>query len=245
MDETEVVVYSTSEPKKPSTKYGHSDLDMKFMEAAKGFHWATKMDFQEWVYGVAKSRHRMTEKTLLRLERSGRLHSVQFGGRRSPKIYALPRKTRDFDLSLKHHEQMCTKTLIKAYRSNIHCEALGEQLFHGCGVLPDWAIRYPNGSLLCTEVSSKDNVQEHRVIPSKLDAYRNSFERIEARFSAEPIVLFILDVSREWVERLVEKWFAEDTGEPFMFIDLETFRKEPLSSPVYFWTDGKEYPLSD
>lgn len=244
MGETKGVIYSANERKLPSTKDSHSDL---VMGAAKVFHWAEKKHFQLWIYGVAKDRQSTIEKVLKRLERNGRLRSVQFNGKRYPKIYALPTHTKNFDKSLERHELGCTDSQVRIYRADMNCEVKGEQVFRGCGVLPDWGIRYPNGLIYCFEFSTEDNVDEHRVIPSKIEAYRNSFGKIEAMFQATPWAVFILDVPRERVKKLVERWFPEHTAEHFVFVDYDTLKstnmENTLDAPIYIWTNGEEIHL--
>lgn len=250
-----MIIYSAKDHEKATHNSRRDLIGESFVDIAKGFHWAMKKDFQIWDYGVANDRQSTTERTLRRLEKNGRLRSVQFGGKRYPKIYALPTHTRNFDPSLKKHELGCTDTLVRIYRADMNSEVKGEQVFRGCGVLPDWGSRYPQRldpktgnmilpRILCGEFSTEDNVDEHRVIPSKITAYQNSFARIEERFQAKPVVLFILEVTRDRVRMLVEKW--KPKGQ-FYFVDYNSFSSitlgQHLYEPIYFYSDGKECAL--
>jgi hypothetical protein len=93
----------------------------------------------------------------------------------------------------------------------------------------------------------------------KLVAYQKNINGIEEKFKAKAIILFVIDVPREVVNRFVLKNGLSAQGVPAvgsvagaptnaMFTDYCTFLDVPigyqLSAPIYFWVDGKPYPLS-
>ena len=88
---------------------------------------------------------------------------------------------------------------------------------------------------------------------SKLASYRRTLDKIEEKFNAKAMVVFVLEVDRG----VVERWAgllrcAPSDGDtfpdPFFFTDYETFLKVPfgqaIEAPIYFWVDGKEYSLN-
>ena len=96
----------------------------------------------------------------------------------------------------------------------------------------------------------------------KINAYIRNLEKIESKFQAKAMVVFVIDVPRDTVKRYVGSLGREvgsltgvrDGGDsfpfnPFFFTDYETFLKVPLGKqlyePIYFWSDGKKYPLSE
>lgn len=99
---------------------------------------------------------------------------------------------------------------------------------------------------------------------AKINAYLRHLEKLEEKFQAKAIVLFVIDVSRVKVRDFVgtvkrEAGSAADGGasafvagdrfplNPFYFTDYKTFLGVPLgqqlAAPIYIWNDGKEYPL--
>jgi len=87
------------------------------------------------------------------------------------------------------------------YRSRMDGEVIAERFFYGLGSVPEWGIRYPNGKILLFEFSTKSNFLFSNLMNGKLSAYQRSLEKIEDKFQAKAIVLFVLDVPRNTVER--------------------------------------------
>ncbi len=85
----------------------------------------------------------------------------------------------------------------------------------------------------------------------KLQAYDRNLEKIEKKFNANAMVVFVLDVPKGVVERFVLGERLAGSGKSFIgkifFTDYETFKKVPigeqLTAPIYFWNDGQQYPL--
>jgi len=203
--------------------------------------------------GKESKRHRRTEIVLKRLSNRKMIRAIRFGKKL---IYALPRKTKGWDehsgLSKVIHGLACTECLVRFYRSGLDGEIIAERYFYGFGAVPEWGIRYPNGKMILFEFSTKNNFYYTGNIRGKIGAYNKNLPRIEARFQAEAIVVFVCDVGRSAVQREVGSASAEGDRfpfDPFFFTDYETFLKVPigeqLKAPIYFWTDGKEYPLKN
>jgi hypothetical protein len=144
-------------------------------------------------------------------------------------------------------------------------EVIAERFFYGLGLVPEWGIRYPNGMMLLFEFCTKSNFMFSRMMIAKIMAYLRNLGKIEDKFQAKAIVVFVIDVPRATVERFVGSLkrevgsvAADDASalyegdsfplNPFFFTDYETFLKVPLGKqlyePIYFWRDGKQYPLS-
>ena len=91
----------------------------------------------------------------------------------------------------------------------------------------------------------KSNFEYTELMNGKLNAYDRNIEKIEEKFQAKAIVVFIIDIPRERVERYVRSLKRENN--PYFFTDYQTFLSIPLgqqlTAPIYFWVDGKEYPL--
>jgi hypothetical protein len=117
-----------------------------------------------------------------------------------------------------------------------------ERRFRGCHAVPDWGMIWPNGKMICAEFSTEDNVEQRLKI--KLRIYEEHLDEIEEKFQAKAAVVFILDVEREEVFDAVKKYKPEG---PFFFCDFKTWLRttqgQVMTAPIYFWTDGKEYPL--
>jgi hypothetical protein len=248
------------------------------MEAAQVFHWATKEHFILWFTGEL-SRHRRTESLLHKLVQKDRLRSVKFGKRL---VYAVPRLTKGKVPVLAEerasyepgasekavagrnkivHGLACTEAIVRFWRSRMDGEIIAERFFYGCGAVPEWGIRYPNGKMLLFEFCTESNFLFSNNMKGKLNAYQKHLDEIEKKFEAKAIVLFVIDIPRDKVERFVGSLKREVgslagaraggdrfPSDPFFFTDYETFLKVPfgqqLTEPIYFWSDGKQYPLS-
>jgi hypothetical protein len=238
-----------------------------YLDAAAVFHYATKEQFNLLLTGSTRRKDR-TEKVLLRLSRRKKLKAIKFGKKL---VYVLPRKVKGKDLEDPEihpkivHGLGCTEGLARFWRTRTDGEIIAERFFYGCGIIPEWGIKYPNGKMLLFEFSTESNFRYSGLMNGKINAYRRNLEKIEEKFSARAIVVFVLDVPRTSVERFVGSLggrpapsptanaSASDEGDrfpfdPFYFVDNKTFLKTPiaelLTSPVYFWMDGKEYPLT-
>jgi hypothetical protein len=238
-----------------------------YLDAAAVFHYATKEQFNLLLTGSSR-RNTRTEIVLLRLSRRKKLKAIKYGKKL---VYVAPRKAkgeRVDDLAIYPkivHGLSCTEGLVRFWRARTEGEIIAERYFYGCGIVPEWGIRYPDGKMLLFEFSTKSNFQFSGLMNGKINAYRRSLEKIEEKFSAKAVVVFVLDVPRVTVKRYVgilggrtapsptANASASDEGDrfpfdPFYFVDNETFLKIPigeqLKAPIYFWMDGKEYPLT-
>ena len=100
----------------------------------------------------------------------------------------------------------------------------------------DGALRYPNGKLICFEGSTYSNAIYPGEMEGKVRAYERNFEKIEARFEAKVIIVFILEIEREYIVQKVPKW--KPVG-PFRFIDFLSFRDaENKFEAPYIYPNG-------
>jgi hypothetical protein len=209
-----------------------------FKDAAQVFHWATKRHFELWFTGAAPKRHRRTEMVLKKLVDKGRLRAIRYGRQL---IYSLPRKG---SLALVRHGLACTECLVRFYRSSLDSTVIPERFFRGMGSVPDGGILFRNGKILLLEFCTRDNFLFSGLIRAKLAAYDKNISKIEVKFNAEAIVVFVADVGPHEL-----KVDLQGSHGPYYFTDYETFLKVPigqqLSAPIYLWTDGKTYPLKN
>lgn len=231
-----------------------------YLDALRVFHWATKRHFQIWFTGKETKRHGRSEKVLPRLSRRGKARVARYNRNL---IYALPRKTKFEGLWRVEHGLACTECLVRFYRANTDGEAIAERFFKGFGSVPEWGIRYPNGKMLLFEFSTKTDFTYPGRMFGKLSAYKRHLSDIEEAFQAKAVVVFVFDVPREKVKKFVDALNGRtaptaaprpldegtDSPNPFFFTDYKTFLSVPLGealkAPIYFWTDGKEYSLSN
>jgi hypothetical protein len=222
----------------------------RYLKAAQDFHWATKEHFNLWFTGSRK-RHRRTETMLPRLVDKGKLTTFRYGKRL---VYAVPRLNKKRITGPEHYRKVehglgCTEGLVRIWRSRMEGEIYPERYFYGLQSIPEWAIHYPTNKLLLFEFCTKDNTLRKHVIKGKLTRYRKNLPYIEEKFAeASAIVLFVMAVSRNLVERFVSE--VMPAGNPFFFTDYQTFLEiqigEQLSVPIYIWgEDGISYPLSE
>lgn len=237
-----------------------------YLDVAEVFHWATIVHFILWFTGSWR-RHRRTETVLRRLVKSGKLRAIRYGKRL---IYSVPRRVKGksddelWGLSKVVHGLACTECLVRFWRSKMDGEVIAERFFYGLGSVPEWGIRYPNGKMILLEFCTKSNFYFSGLMKGKLGAYTRNIAKIEEKFQAKAIVVFVIDVPRETVNRFVGN-LKRDVGsvadgdqsasyegdrfpsDPFFFTDYETFLKVPigkqLTENIYFWVDGKTYPL--
>lgn len=254
----------------------------RYIEAAQVFHWFTKEHIILWLLGFLE-RHRRTESVLHKLVQKGKLRSVKFGKRL---VYTVPRRTKgklpvlktekhDYEPKVSEeaisgrnkivHGLACTECLVRFWLSRTDGEIIAERYFYGLRIVPEWGIRYPNMKLLLLEFCTEDNFLHSNIMKGKINAYIRHLEKIEAEFQAKPIVLFVIDIPRDKVERFVgtlrrevgpvadgeqSALYGGDTFplNPFFFTDYKAFLDIPfgqqLAAPIYIWMDGKEYPLT-
>jgi hypothetical protein len=238
-----------------------------YLDAAAVFHYATKEHFNLLLTGSSR-RNTRTEIVLLRLAKRRKLKAIKYGKKL---VYVSPQKAKGKNMDEVEiypkivHGLSCTEGLVRFWRARTDGEMIAERFFYGCGIVPEWGIRYPNGKMLLFEFSTKSNFQFSGLMNGKLNAYRRNLEKIEGKFQAKAIVVFVLDVPRATVERYVGT-LKRDVGsvadseqsalyggdsfpsDPFYFVDYETFLKIPLGdqlkAQIYFWMDGKEYLLT-
>ena len=232
-----------------------------YIEASQVFHWATKRHFQLWFTGQESKRHRRTESVLRRLSKRGKLRNMLYGKKM---IYSAPKNVKGkvvdefYGLSKVVHGLACTEGLVRFYRSRMDGVVVAERFFYGCGSVPEWGIIYPEGTMLLFEFSTKSNFMFSGKMKGKLQAYEKNLEKIESKFNAKAMVVFVLDIPKAMVERFVlgERHAGSVADAPLeggyplapvFFTDYQTFKKVPigeqLMAPIYFWNDGKQYPL--
>ena len=175
---------------------------------------------------------------LPRLVREGRLRAVRYG---KMLVYAVPRVSKG-----KYHIEhglACTEGLVRFWRSDMQGVVVPERHFRGLGSVPEWGIMY-NNSILLYEYCSADQFSRGRTVEGKVRNYDENLHAIEQKFGKTGVVVFVIDAPRATVER----WVARvKPSEPYFFTDYEAFTQVPigqqLSAEIYFWEDGKVYPL--
>jgi hypothetical protein len=223
----------------------------EYLDVAEVFRWGYMSHYVRWFTGKS-ARHQRTERVLKRLVKNGKFKSFLYGSRL---IYELAKRERGIDTTLAHHGLACTECLVRFYGSKPDGTAIPEKYFRGFGSVPEWGIIYPDGKLLLFEFCTKSNFLYSGNMRGKLGAYRQNLHKIEEKFNAKAMVIFVLEVDRG----VVERWVGSVGGvpplsngdtfpDPFFFTDYETFLKVPfgqaIEAPIYFWVDGKEYSLN-
>jgi hypothetical protein len=186
-------------------------------------------------------RHRRTESILPRLVKQGRLTVDRVGYN---KVYIARRQAKREHLFIEHGLG-CTEILVRLMRCDANCEIIPDRFFRGSGIIPDVAVRYPNGKLLLVEFTTQDNYEHANIMKSKLSNYRSRLPALETQYESSPLVLFVIDIKRERVQNFIDR---AHPGSEFFFTDYDTFKRVPigdqLTTPIYLWgEDGKEYPL--
>ena len=127
-------------------------------------------------------------------------------------------------------------------------EVIEERKFYGskCGSIPDIGLKYPTGKMILLEYTSESNFGHYNNIKNKLSHYRSNLWKIDERFKSSGIILFVIDIPKEKLQKFVDE--IKPAGLPVFFTDFETFKEVPLGSqltaPIYIWgEDGKTYPL--
>ncbi|MCL4264783.1 MAG: hypothetical protein KJ069_16290 [Anaerolineae bacterium] len=208
----------------------------QFKEISNVFHWAEKRHYIWWFTGKDNGRHKFTEHNLPLLVEKGILKEHGWGKK---KVYAAWGSPQHIE-----HGLACTECLMRFVVSDVDCTLIGEKHFAGIGCKPEWGIKYPNDKLLVAEVSTLDNSTRSGLISRKVEAYRRYLANIESKFDAKAIVLFVIDLPREKVTRMVANYLD---GDPIFFVDFESFKEvalmHQLTAPIYIWGDGNTYPL--
>lgn len=219
----------------------HTLSQKRYLSAAQVFHWATQDHFTLWFTG-SKNRSKRTEVILPRLVNKGSLVATKYGKKM---VYACPRRVRRPGFFFKvEHGLGCTEGLIRFWWSDMTAEIVEERFFFGCGSIPEWGLRYPNGKMLLFEYCTDDNFNRTNVMNSKLYAYRQNLETINGKFNSDCFIVFVCDVRRERLESFVAK---NKTGLPAVFTDTETFLQveigKQLDASIYLFEDGSINPL--
>ena len=213
----------------------HRKVD--YLKAGQLFHWATIIHYILWFTGRL-GRHKRTEVMLPRLVREGRLRAIRYGKKL---VYAVPRVSKgQYHIE---HGLACTEGLVRFWRSDMQGVVVAERFFRGLGCIPEWGIIYDE-TILLYEYCSADQFSRGRKVKSKVVNYDQHQCAIEKKFSKSGIVVFVIDAPRE----KVEKWVARvKPSGPYFFTDYEAFTQVPigqqLTADIYFWEDGKAYPL--
>lgn len=245
------ILYSAPHPKRGKMP-NHSIPQNEYLKAAQHFHWATKDHYNIWLFGTTE-RSRRTESILPRLAkkwanrktRKYSLFATRFGKRM---VYTCPRRVRNPNILHKiPHGLGVTECLVRLKRACVEAQVIDERQFYGCGIVPDVGFLIAGKTILLIEYCSKSNFEHCNVIKNKLSAYQRHLWEIEQKFSAKPIVVFVIDISKDINERFVSSLLP--CGPQFFFTDFETFKEVPLGSqliaPIYIWgEDGSKGPLT-
>ena len=185
-----------------------------------------------WFTG-SLGRHRRSEEVLPRLVKKGKLRAEKYGFKIvyiAPKYKKLPRVDNiDHGLGI-------SKALARYHRSDINAEIIPSREFRGMGSIPEFGMKF--NSVMLYEFCTRSNY--YAVLHKKIRAYEKNLFNIEDKFG-KCFVLFVCDVKREYVRNFQPK------PEWALFTDYETFKSVPignqLTASIYFWSDGKEYPI--
>jgi hypothetical protein len=239
----EKLVYSARHNSRSDLFTGMGLRVMDFMEVA---HWASNRQIQIGMRGYATKRYTTLERILKRKSKNGELRSAIYD---QIKVYAKPMKSKTFDGAKIYHGLGCTECAVSykaaAAALGMEYDMLPERLFRSYGRVPEFGMRYEYGTILLCEFSTKHDVNHTGKIRGKLNGYDDCLPDIERDFNAKPFVVFVLDVPRDRVRRLVSDY---DPSRSHFFTDYETFKSVPMGqaliAPIYIWKDGKEYPLT-
>jgi len=238
----EKIIYSardkTSQIGDLFTSTGERVMDL--MDVA---HWASKRQIQIGIRGYSSPRDSTLERFLKVREKNGKLRVTWMRDTKhgTIKVYAKPRKTKNFDpfnFENLYHGYCTTECLIRFLTAQ-EGVPIEEKEFRGYGRVPEFGVRYENGTLLLCEFSTKHDTRYSGKIRGKLGGYSQYLDKIEQDFDADAGVVFILDVSRGELEDRLKRW---DASGPLWFVDYETFLKVPMGealiAPIYFRPNG-------
>jgi hypothetical protein len=230
----------------------------EILRAIRLFSRCTRRQLTLYFKNSRGERIKALEKYLPKLELAGDIEATWFHGE---KVYSIARKNRGARVSL-DHEIPCAEILIRLWRCRMEeSEIIPERAFRGLRIVPEGAIRYGSdrGSMLLYEFSTRKNFSRWGVVKGKLTRYRKHLATIEAKAKRDITVLFVFAVSRREVKESIATYaallseplvsgFSGKERFPFWFTDYQTFCRVPLgralTAPIYFWHDGKEWPLS-
>lgn len=212
----------------------------EYLKVAELFLWAEAKDFTYWFTGQWK-RWKRTEYNLPRMVEKGALTTVRRG---KSLIYSSGKRRANNTADIEHG-LICTKCLLR-FKAAKEGEFISENFFRALnlGCVPEWGVIYET-TLLAFEYSTADNFRRTRLMKKKIDQYRISLNKFDSHFEKNTVVLFLFDASQHQV-----KFFGEKYGkyERFYFCDLDSFKKvkigKQLAAPIYYWLDGKRYPLT-
>lgn len=220
----------------------------KCLNLAGVFHWAYMRHYVLMLTG-SEERNKQIEIALPALVKKRVLVTIRYG---KPFIYALPRfltlvpgSEAYYPLNLVHG-LWCTEALVRFARADLNHVLYPEDYFKSnkFGVVPEWGIKYGNGSVLLFEFSTASNFYLRGNVQSKITRYTKNVYKFTEKLGKEPAVIFVLDIPRREVERFVKE---NNFDGQFFFTDALTFKSVPignqLTAPIYFWSDGGEYPL--
>jgi hypothetical protein len=198
-------------------------------------NWATKEHCVLLINGNSKRIH-SAEVVLPRLVSKGKLKRVKY---HRQWVFSVPRVSKSFNDELQiEHGLGCTEGLVRFWVSDRSGELIPERKFKGFNIRPEWAIKYPKGTILLYEFCTRDNSKRLNVLKSKILRY-------QAIMKKDYTILFVMDLPRESVEEIVSKIIPVG---PFMFTDYETFKSIPIgeqfTTPIYIWgEDNQVHPL--
>src|SRR6266487_2408313 len=174
----------------------YTDYLQDYLDAAEVLHYGTNKEFDLLLFGSEK-RSGISEKCLPYLYRKGKLKRTNLG----KQFVYMPRRVRNTNEmypKLKHYVE-CARCLARIWRSMPEGEIIPEREFFGLGCIPEWAIWYPGGTILPGEFCTESNYRYGGLLRGKIDAYQRHLPQMEAKFGAEAVVLFVIDMPRETV----------------------------------------------
>jgi len=148
------------------------------------------------------------------------------------------------------HGLACTEGLVRFWLADRKGVIVPEKEFkrinRGQLGVPEWGILYSTGTMLLYEYCTQDNFYRPNNVKRKIERYQDTVFQYEEHFISKAIVLFVLDVPMDVVDRFVDE--IVPTGEQFWFTDYKSFLKVPMGeqlyAPIYTWgMDGKWHPL--
>jgi hypothetical protein len=237
----EKIVYSSGYNSRTDLQ---SHLGVLVWEFLDGGHWASNRQIQIGTRGYYTERYTTLEILLKKWSDKEKIRSCNYG---NIKAYAKKGKTRNFDILDKaaiYHGLGANECRIRftTAREGIF---IPQKSLRGYKRVAELAVLYENGSMPLIEFSTKNDVDYSGKLRGKLLGYNECLDDIASDFNAKPFVVFVLDVSRDRVRRLIEYYKPEGR---FFFTDFRTFFEVPMGqaliAPIYFWTDGKEYAIS-
>jgi hypothetical protein len=212
---------------------------LEYLKAAELFLWAEAQDFTCWLTGQWKPWKR-TQYNLPRMVKKGALTAVRHGKKL---VYSVGKKRANNKADIEHG-LICTKSLLR-FNMARNGEFISEKFFRtiNLGSVPEWGVIY-DGKILLFEYSTADNFRRTMLMKKKVAQYIESIPRFKSYFGKEVVVLFVFAG-----ERYKVKYFCEKYGQhpKFYFCDLASFFDVELggqlSTPIYYWKDGRSYPL--